>query len=62
MYNFTDSNQELTTIEPEYTAMFCEEKQEVTFFYSNDIEDYSTAKTLEEADQKFEAWADTKRG
>lgn len=62
MYDFTDNNQELTTIEPEYTAMFCKEKQEVTFFYNSDVEDSDTAKTLEEADEKFESWADAKRG
>ena len=54
-------NTELTAIEPEYTAMFCEEKKEVTFFYRNDIEETVTAETLEDADEKFEAWADTKR-
>jgi uncharacterized protein (DUF2164 family) len=61
MYNTFDDNVELTTIEPEYTAMFCAAKKEVTFFYNNDIEESHAVETLEKADEMFEEWCQGKR-
>ena len=61
MYSYLDENIELTTIEPEYSAMFCEGKQEVTFFYNNEIDSASFAHDLDDAESLFEDWCQLER-
>lgn len=61
MYNYLDNNIELTTIEPEYSAMFCEDKQELTMFYNNQIEQCLPATDINNAKSLFEDWCQAKR-
>ena len=55
-------NAELTTIEPEYSAVYNRIKEELTMFYNGNIEEeHRHVKSMGTAETLFGSWCDKKR-
>ena len=59
MYNYLDeNNQQISTIEPEYTAIYNSQSHELFYFVNNMIDTSTIADNFDHAANLFESWMD----